>query len=58
MHYHVVIENFAAKQNFPAYVRKISQPFTYGDNITLQAAAERFGLKIFIISSQGEKYRA
>ncbi len=34
----------------------MSKPSTYGDNITLQAAAERFGLKIFVISSQGEKY--
>ena len=53
---HIAIENFVEKQNFPAYVRNILKPFTYGDNIILQAAPERFGLKMFVISSLGEKH--
>ena len=53
---HIVIENFVKKQNFPAYVRNISKPFRYGDNITLQAAAERFNFKMFVIFNQGENY--
>ena len=49
-------KEFIENSDLQTYLQKMALQKTYGDNLTLQAATERFGLHISVISSKGEKY--
>uniref|UniRef100_A0A7S3QUC1 OTU domain-containing protein n=1 Tax=Dunaliella tertiolecta TaxID=3047 RepID=A0A7S3QUC1_DUNTE len=64
---HRVVGQLRSKQNlyapfvnnqpsYSAYVSEMSKPGTWGDNVILQAAADYFGLKIYVITSFKDRY--
>ena len=43
-------------EDYEEYVARMARPGTWGDHITLQAAADAFGMKICVLTSYDESY--
>ena len=50
------MEEFVPNRDFPQYVERMKKSGTYGDHLTLQAAADRFDVNILVLSSRGTDY--
>ena len=49
-------EPYVPEEEYGAYVERMARPGTWGDHITLQAAADAFGMKICVLTSYDESY--
>ena len=47
------MKNFVNDNNFDEYLKLMTLPKTYGDNITIQAMAENFNIQILVVSTLG-----
>lgn len=50
-----VYAGFAVAESFEEYLVRMSEPTTWGDNLSLQAIADAFNVKVCIVSSFEEK---
>jgi hypothetical protein len=50
------LQQFVPKCNLIEYADKMAKSGEYGDHITLQAAAQHFGVNIVVLSSRGKEY--
>ncbi|CAM9494188.1 unnamed protein product, partial [Heterosigma akashiwo] len=47
---------FFAEGEFPSYLAKMHQPRTWGDELTLRAVAESYGIKVHVITSTEDNW--
>ena len=52
----VDIKEFVPHRDLSKYTERMKQSGTFGDHVTLQAAAQRFNVHIFVLSSRGHSY--
>ena len=44
-------EGYTEGETFDAYVDRMARDGTWGDNVTLQAAADAFGVPVYLVTS-------
>lgn len=50
------VNDFVPNCDLSKYIEEMKQSGTFGDHVTLQAAAQTFNIHIFVVSSRGDSY--